>query len=63
MCSGAGCPAKEKCYRAMATPDDLWQSYFVNPPIKDGKCEHYWGDNQESIWQQLLDIVKEKDNK
>ena len=34
------------------------QSFFVDSPIKEGKCEMYWGANSESIWGQLKDIVK-----
>jgi len=60
MCSGEGCPFKEKCYRFTAKPSEYWQSYFVDPPIKDDKCDHYWGENAEQIWNQLNDIVKEK---
>lgn len=58
MCSGEGCPFKESCYRFTAKPNEYRQSYFVEPPIKDGKCDHYWGENAESIWNQLNDIVK-----
>ena len=60
MCSGEGCPFKEKCYRFTAKPSEYWQSYFIDPPIKDDKCDHYWGDNAEQIWNQLNDIVKNK---
>ena len=60
MCSGEGCPFKEKCYRFTAKPSEYWQSYFIDPPIKDDKCDHYWGENAEQIWNQLNDIVKEK---
>jgi hypothetical protein len=58
MCPGTDCPHKEKCYRFTAKPDEYWQSYFMNSPIKDGKCEYYWGENAESIWNQLKDIMK-----
>jgi len=27
MCSNEECPKKENCYRAMAEPNPLWQSY------------------------------------
>lgn len=57
MCSGIDCPFKDNCYRHTATPSD-YQSYFLDPPIKDGKCDHYWGENAEFIWNQLNDIVK-----
>lgn len=60
MCEGTGCPAKESCYRFTATPSEFRQSYFVEPPIKDGKCEYYWGENAEATWNQLNDIVNGK---
>lgn len=59
-CEGTGCPHKENCYRFTATPHEFRQSYFVESPIKDGKCEYYWGENAEAIWNQLNDIVKNK---
>jgi hypothetical protein len=40
-CSGANCDLKMTCYRYTA-PEGTWQSYFMNPPIKDGECEYYW---------------------
>ena len=39
MCSGTNCPLKETCYRYKATPSS-WQSYFSEPPFKDGECEY-----------------------
>jgi len=42
MCSGKNCPLAETCYRYNATPSKFWQSYFTEPPIKNGKCEYYW---------------------
>jgi hypothetical protein len=64
MCHGGECPVKEKCYRHTAKASN-YQSYFAKPPleVKDGvaKCDHYWGDNAQSIWEQLLDITKIND--
>jgi len=57
MCPGTGCPHKEKCYRFTAKPSD-YQSYFMTPPIKEGKCDMYWGENQINIWNQLKEILK-----
>ena len=57
MCSGKGGDFKERCFRFTAKPSDR-QSYFVNPPIKDGKCDLFWGENQENILKMLQDIVK-----
>lgn len=41
MCKGDGCILKESCYRYTAKPS-LYQSYFINPPLKNGGCDHYW---------------------
>ena len=57
MCPGTNCPYKETCYRYTAKPDE-YQWRFSNAPIKDGKCDMYWGENSENIWNQLKDIVK-----
>lgn len=42
MCSGKGCPNKDRCHRHTATPG-FRQSQFTATPIKeDGTCDHYW---------------------
>ena len=46
-CWGHGCALKESCYRFTA-PEGMYQSYFMNPPIKNGKCEYYWSQNATS---------------
>lgn len=56
-CVGTDCPLKKKCYRYTSKPDE-YQAYFVYPPIKDGKCEYFWGETQKSVYSQLKDIVK-----
>jgi hypothetical protein len=58
MCPGTDCPYKETCYRFTAKPND--HQWYLEPPIKDGKCDMYWGDLSEAIWGQLQDIVKPK---
>jgi hypothetical protein len=60
MCLGTNCPYKESCYRFTAKPSEYMQSYFMNPPIKDGKCKMYWGDLAEAIWGQLKDIMRDE---
>lgn len=57
MCVGTDCPQKETCYRYTVKPSD-YQSYFINPPIKHGKCEMYWGENAQSVYNQLKEILK-----
>jgi hypothetical protein len=58
MCKGTNCPHKESCYRFTAKSNKYRQAYFIEPPIKDGKCDMYWGENQINIYNQLKEIVK-----
>jgi hypothetical protein len=60
LCPGTDCPHKESCYRYTAKPNEYRQSYFSVAPIKDGKCDMYWGEKAEAIFIQLKDIVKPK---
>ena len=47
------CPYKDQCYRYTAKADEYAQSYFMELPLKDGKCDHYWGKNGEKIWNKI----------
>ena len=58
-CKGQGCPVKELCKRYTAKESFL-QSYFIESPIKDNKCEMFWGENAESIFNQLNKITNDK---
>jgi hypothetical protein len=58
MCMGTNCPQKETCYRFTAKPNEYRQAYFIEPPLKEGKCEMYWGENAEAIFNQLKEILK-----
>ena len=42
MCKGDNCPIKDQCYRYRAVPAKHWQTYFIEPPMKEGKCEQFW---------------------
>lgn len=44
------CPYKESCYRYTAKADKYGQSYFMELPLKNNKCDHYWGNDGEDIW-------------
>ena len=59
-CVGTDCPKKESCYRFTAPVTDFRQSWFCECPLKDGKCDMYWGANAESIFNQLKDITNGK---
>jgi len=41
MCTGDGCPLKEKCYRFTSIASER-QSYFFTPPFDGKTCEMYW---------------------
>ena len=58
-CKGEGCPIKENCKRYTAK-ESLMQSYFIESPFKDNKCDMYWGENAESIFNQLKKITNKK---
>ncbi len=55
-CKGDNCPLKETCKR-YTSEASLYQSWFVEPPIKDGKCTMYWGAEAEGIFNQFNNIV------
>lgn len=62
MCKGTNCPYKENCYRYTAKPSE-YQSWFMESPIgENGKCDLYWGENSQSIMNQLEEILKPKNN-
>jgi len=48
-CKGTDCPFKKDCYRYTA-PMGERQSMLSTPPIKDNKCDMYWGENPKKIW-------------
>jgi hypothetical protein len=43
------CPYRDQCFRFTAKADQ-YQSYFQGMPLKNDKCDHYWGNNGEDIW-------------
>lgn len=59
MCQGTDCPFKDKCYRHTATPDPHWQSYFSEPPIKDGVCPYFWNNNPNETTTFIHNLDKE----
>jgi hypothetical protein len=45
MCSGEGCPTKQKniCHRFTAKVNAFRQSYFAKPPVdEEGACRYFW---------------------
>jgi hypothetical protein len=49
LCTGEGCPMRAKCYRHTAQSSKYAQSYFVTPPMKDGKCDSFWPVEKEKV--------------
>ena len=59
MCNGQGCELAIACYRYTATPSKYMQSYFVDPPVKYGDCDEYWGNAEEKA-KILIKLKKRK---
>jgi hypothetical protein len=39
----------------------MWQSWFSKIPLDENdKCDMFWGEESEGIWNQLVEITKEK---
>jgi len=57
MCSGVGCDIKLECYRHTANQSG-WQSWFTEVPLKDGKCEMFWGNKAEEAYTDLKDVFR-----
>jgi hypothetical protein len=62
LCKGINCPMKEQCKRYTSPADETNQWYFTESPIKDGKCEMFWGDVAYEIMEQLKTITNENSN-
>lgn len=56
-CLGTECNLKEHCVR-FTSKEGL--DYFTFPPIKNGKCDMFWGGVQESIYNHLKFITSGK---
>lgn len=41
MCNGVSCSVKLDCFRHIAKPTPLRQTYFITSPGKDGSCEYF----------------------
>ena len=57
MCKGEGCPQKEQCKRYTSSPSEN-QSWFVVSPIEDGECKMYWGEQAQSQFDLLVQIMR-----
>ena len=51
---------RDSFHRFTVKANEYYQSYFVEPPTNDGKCEMYWGENAQFIWDTLKDICNGK---
>ena len=58
MCSGGNCPLKKDCYRYRAYPENI-QSYFSEPPHKDGTCEYFMPFDKKETRIRLMEHIKE----
>lgn len=62
-CYGEGCPVKTECYRFTSKPNNIYQSYFLKSPIKKDKCDMFWGENQQYIYETINTITKPRKTK
>ena len=58
LCKGNNCPMKEQCKRYTSTPNSTKQWYYTESPIKDGKCDIFWGDVADVVMEQLKSIMR-----
>ena len=56
-CKGLFCPVKEECYRYSIGPIEDGKSYFFKPPFANNKCDFFWGEQSQFIFNQLKDII------
>jgi hypothetical protein len=61
-CKDDTCPLKDLCYRFTCEADPEMQSYFMDSPRDQDKCEMFWGIKSESILNQLKNITNGKEN-
>jgi len=52
MCRGRDCPLIESCYR-YTVDVSKYQSYFTESPFENGRCEVYWGNDFQEIYETL----------
>lgn len=57
-CTGEGCILKQKCFRFTSEADE-YQAYFLKPPIKKNKCEMFWGNFANSIYEDFKKITND----
>lgn len=66
LCKGDGCLLAFRCRRFTEKPSSQ-QYYFTDAPYKIVNdalhCDYFWGETQDSIYEQLKDITDAKDNK
>ena len=60
-CKGIDCNLKTMCHRYTAEESE-YQSYFSEPPFKDGECDMFFGNAQKQLLDQLKNIVNGKEN-
>jgi len=56
MCKGSGCRARNHCYRFTATPHEYRQSWFVQTPGSDKKCEYYYEMEVDKMLYNVIDV-------
>ena len=55
MCNGDGCRARNHCYRFTATPSVYVQSWFVQTPCDNKKCDYYYEMEVDKMFYNVID--------
>ena len=55
VCKGDGCRARNHCYRFTASPSDYRQSWFVQTPGSNKKCDYYYEMEVDKMFYNVID--------
>lgn len=67
-CKGTNCALKDNCYRYLAESNEIHQSYLIDVPFENDKCEFFWEMNdklpktEKEEWEQFNKIMEQMFN-
>jgi len=63
-CSGIGCNLRFACYRFKAIPNEEYQSYFKEPPVKNegevSQCDYFWPTDEYKTMMNAREVNREE---
>lgn len=60
MCDDKSCHMRRKCYRYMAKPFPICQTYFLESPRQGDQCAYFWEINGRSIREEKQVSLEEE---